>query len=193
MGTEGTGESSQAAGSGGLAWLACGVALLASIGSVYLSVGMGLKACPLCFYQRTFAFAAFGVLLVGLLTGAQRTGLSLLTLPLAVGGLGVAVFHVFLEVNGTLECPRGLLGLGTPPRQSLVVFVALTALLVLAVLSEGAEKGALATVLAGTMVLGAVFAVAAIVSAPPLPPERTTAYPPNSLDTCRRPFHADSR
>lgn len=188
MATQGTGESSQAVGSGMLTWLACAVALTASVGSVYLSVGMDLKACPLCFYQRTFAFAAFGVLLVGLLTGAQRTGLSLLTLPLAVGGLGVAVFHVYLEWNGSLECPQGLFYLGTTPQQSLAAFVVLTALLVLAILSEGAEKGALATVLAGTMVLGAVFAAASVVSAPPLPPEPTKAYPANSLDRCRRPF-----
>ena len=83
MSSQGTGEPSQAAGSGALTWLACLIALEASVGSVYLSVGMGLNACPLCFYQRTFAFAAFGVLLVGLLIGAQRSGLSLLALPLS--------------------------------------------------------------------------------------------------------------
>ncbi len=188
MATQGAGEPSQAAGSGMLTWLACAVALTASAGSVYLSVGMDLKACPLCFYQRTFAFAAFGVLVVGLLTGAQRTGLSLLTLPLAAGGLGVAGFHVYLELNGTLECPQGLFALGTPPKQSLVAFVLLTALLVLAILSEGAEKGTLSMVLLGTIVLGGVFAAASVLSAPPLPPEPTKAYPPHSLDMCRRPF-----
>src|SRR5947209_14635756 len=147
MSTEGTGEPSQAANSGALTWLACLVALAASVGSVYLSVGLGLNACPLCFYQRTFAFAAFGVLLVGLLIGAQRSGLSLLALPLSVGGLGVAVFHVFLELNGTLECPAGLFGLGTVPQQSLLAFVLLTGLLALAVFSEGAEKGTLSMAL----------------------------------------------
>ena len=31
---------------------------VASAGSLYLSIGLGLKACPLCFYQRSFAIAA---------------------------------------------------------------------------------------------------------------------------------------
>src|SRR5260370_15125385 len=126
MSTQATREPSQAAGSGALTWLACLVALATAAGSVYLSMGMGLKACPLCFYQRTFAFAAFGVLLVGLLTGTRRSGLSVLALPLAIGGLGVAAFHVHLELNGTLMSPLGLFGLGTPPQQSLAAFTLLT-------------------------------------------------------------------
>ena len=187
MSAEGTGESTQAAGSGMLTWLACAVALLAAVGSVYLSVGMGLKACPLCFYQRTFAFAAFGVLLVGLLIGAQRSGLSLLTLPMSVGGLGVAGFHVFLELNGTLECPKGLLGMGTVPQQALLAFALLTGLLVLAILSEGAESGTLSAALVGTVVLGLVFAAAAVVSAPPMPGAPTQA-PTGPFDMCRPPY-----
>jgi disulfide bond formation protein DsbB len=189
MSTQSTREPSQAVGSGALTWLACLVALAASVGSVYLSVGMNLKACPLCFYQRTFAFAAFGVLLVGLLIGAQRSGLSLLALPLAVGGLGVAGFHVYLELNGTLECPPGLFGVGTAPQQSLAALALLTLLLVLAVLSEGAENRTLLPALVGTGLLGAIFAVAAVLSSPPMPGPRTTPYSANEpLDICRRPF-----
>ena len=46
-------------------WAATGLALVGTAGSLYLSLGMGLKACPLCFYQRTFVMAALAVLLVG--------------------------------------------------------------------------------------------------------------------------------
>jgi len=107
-----------------LALLASAVAVA---GSLYLSLGMGLVACPLCYYQRTFAMCACGVLAVGLLGGAQRGSfLCLLALPLAAGGLGVAGWHVYLEAIGKLECPKGILEIGTAPQQSLAAFLVLT-------------------------------------------------------------------
>src|SRR5258708_36470513 len=87
------------------------VALLALAGSLWLSIGMKLKACPLCFYQRTFVMGVVAVLGVGLLTGRRhRAVLNLLALPLVVGALGVALFHVYLELTDKLECPAGVLG-----------------------------------------------------------------------------------
>src|SRR5438445_12421800 len=95
-----------------LAALALAVAGLA--GSLLLSLGMNLKACPLCFYQRAFMMALVAVMGMGLLAGAARAArLSLLALPLAVAFLGVALFHVSLELRGKLECPSGLPGLGS--------------------------------------------------------------------------------
>jgi disulfide bond formation protein DsbB len=92
------------------------VALVALAGSLWLSVGMGLKACALCFYQRTFVMGVVAVLGIGLLTGVRhRVVLNLLAMPLAVAGVGVAAFHVFLELTGKLECPSGVLGIGTAP------------------------------------------------------------------------------
>ena len=41
-----------------LIWAPLLVALLAVTGSLWLSIGMKLKACPLCFYQRTFVMGA---------------------------------------------------------------------------------------------------------------------------------------
>jgi len=50
---------------------------------------MGLLACPLCFYQRTFAFGLVGLLGVGLvLPNRNPKLLCILALPSAVGGLG---------------------------------------------------------------------------------------------------------
>jgi disulfide bond formation protein DsbB len=67
-------------------------ALVALAGSLYLSLGMGLKACPLCFYQRAFAMSLVAVLGMGVLTGAGQSGrLGLLSVPLAAAGLGVAL------------------------------------------------------------------------------------------------------
>src|SRR5437016_14567561 len=86
-------------------------ALIALAGSLWLSVGMGLKACPLCFYQRTLVMGVVAVLGIGVLTGQRHRGvLNLLALPLAVAGFGVAAFHVFLELTGKLECPAGVMG-----------------------------------------------------------------------------------
>src|SRR5438105_3179089 len=71
------------------------VAVFALAGSLWLSVGMGLKACPLCFYQRTFIMGVVAVLGVGMLTGERhRAVLNLLALPSVVAGFGVAAFHV---------------------------------------------------------------------------------------------------
>jgi hypothetical protein len=41
-------------------------------GSLLLSLGMRLKACPLCFYQRTFMMSIVAVLGMGLLAGVPR-------------------------------------------------------------------------------------------------------------------------
>src|SRR5207253_752255 len=108
------------------------VALIALAGSLYLSLGMQLKACPLCFYQRTFMMSVVGVLVVSLaMKSARSERPSLLLLPLATAGLGVALFHVYLETTGKLECPLGLFGWGTAPEQSLALFALLFVLLVL--------------------------------------------------------------
>src|SRR5436309_3284658 len=109
-----------------LTWFALLVALVALAGSLWLSLGMHLKACPLCFYQRTFVMGVVGVLVMGLLTGARHSGyVSLLALPLAAGGVAVAGFHEYLEATGKLECPKGIADLGTAPQQSLAAFALL--------------------------------------------------------------------
>src|ERR687887_446681 len=70
-------------------WAAFVVAAVGLAGSLFLSLGMNLKACPLCFYQRTFMMSLVAVLGMGLLVAAARPGrLALLALPLATAGLG---------------------------------------------------------------------------------------------------------
>jgi disulfide bond formation protein DsbB len=168
---------------------ALAVALAGLAGSLTLSLGMALKACPLCFYQRTFMMSLVAVLGMGLVLGAGRTArLLLLCVPLAVAGLGVALFHVSLEITGKLECPTGLMELGTAPQQSLAVYTVLAALLVLGAASTSAgltQWGGLAV----GVVLGGLLAVASCISNPPMPAPPTRAYaaPP---DICRPPFVA---
>jgi disulfide bond formation protein DsbB len=111
--------------------LALAAAILTLVGSLYLSMGMGLVACPLCFYQRTFIMGVVGVLGVGMalrLPLAPGT-LSLLALPLAVAGLGVALIHSNLVWTEVLACPLGIFALGSAPFQSLIAYAVVTALL----------------------------------------------------------------
>jgi disulfide bond formation protein DsbB len=173
----------------GWAWAALVMSCVGLTGSLALSWWLGHKACPLCFYQRSFMMAVLAVLGVGLLAGVAGPGrLGLLALPLAVAGLGVALFHVWLELGGKLECPEGLLGLGTAPKQSLAAFVVLTALLAVEAL-RGARELAAWGGLVGGVVLGVLLAAASCTSNPPPPPVPPKPYaaPP---EICRPPYRA---
>ncbi len=147
------------------------LATLMLLGSLYMSIGMGLKACPLCLYERTFVMAVVGVLGLGVALRIGPPGtLSLLCLPLAFGGLGLAGFHVYLNRWGVLDCPGGILGLGRAPDQSLAGYVLLSGLLTIAA-SNGRFKSKMSYLHGlGAAALGLAFAVALVKSAPPLPP-----------------------
>lgn len=166
--------------------LALLVALVGSAGSVYLSTGLGLRACPLCFYQRSAVFLVAAGLTLGLVGGGllSRATAAWLTVPAAFLGLGVALWHVLLEARGTIECPKGLLDLGTAPQQSLALFVLLTPLVLWAALREGGAGLGRLALAAG---LGLLAAWLGVKSAPPLPPVPKAPYP-DALVTCRPPF-----
>lgn len=164
------------------------VALGALAGSLWLSIGLGLKACPLCLYQRTFVMGIVAVLGIGVLTGRPHRGvLNLLALPLTVAGFGVAGFHVFLELTGKLECPAGVMGLGTSPQQSLTVLTVLLVLVVVGVVCSGYVGNFHLLAAPAAVVLGLLLAWGAVASAPPMPPVPTKAYE-TPLDVCRPPF-----
>lgn len=180
-------------------WLAAAVliSLTGTIGSVFLSVGLGLKACPLCFYQRSFVMAALAVLILGWFVERSRPGfVCLLGLPMAWAGLSVAAFHEYLVLTNVLECPQALLGLGTAPVQSLAMFAALAAATTIGAGTGRRESARQGTcTLIGAMLLGVVMAAACVKSSPPLPAAPTAPYDPlkQPLDTCRRPFVASQK
>src|SRR5688572_19436703 len=117
-------------------------ALVSVAGSLYLSLGMKLIACPLCFYQRTFAFAVLGVLILGVITRAHEAGyVNLMAfLPAVSGGL-VAAFHVYLESTGKLVCPKGIAEIGSTAQQSLASFVLILACLLPGLAMDIRRKG----------------------------------------------------
>lgn len=171
-----------------LTWMGLFAALVASAGSLWLSLGMNLVPCPLCYYERTAAFACVGVLLIGLLSGADRgASTSLLALPVAALGMGVAAFHVWLEASGKLECPLGVGGFGSAPQQSLAS-LSLLALLLLADALGASRTGRASplTVLA-SLIFAGVVTVASIYSVPP-PPKPTKPYEDTPPKGCRPPY-----
>jgi disulfide bond formation protein DsbB len=177
---------------GFLAWTlaALVVAVVGAAGSLWLSIGMGLVACPLCLYQRTFILAVVGILIVGLLAEDRHTDLlNALALPAAMGGLGVAVFHEYLELTGKLECPAGILGLGTAPQQSLAIFVALLIVLAGPLLHKRRSRSFAVT--ATGLALGVAFAFGTIQSAPPLPSPPDQPYE-QPLQMCRPPYEPEN-
>lgn len=147
---------------------------------------MDLKACPLCLYQRTFILGTLGVLVVGLLTEARRTGLlNVLALPAATGGLCVAMFHEYLELTDKLKCPAGLLSAGTAPQQSLAVFMTLWFVLAIPLLHKARMISPGVTGIG--IGLGILFAVGTITSAPPMPSPPNKPYE-QPLQMCRPPY-----
>jgi disulfide bond formation protein DsbB len=168
----------------GTYWLALLVAVATSIGSVLLSLALQLAACPLCYYQRSFAFATLTVLVVGLGTGmTQQISLGALALPAALTGLLIAGFHASLELRGKMECPRGLSQTLTAPQESVLAFVLLSILLGLATLSDGQPGGGWSAIALAAL-LALVLAVASVASvAMPAPPKPETYQSPPK--TCR--------
>lgn len=177
--------------------LAFGLAMIGSLGSVYLSIGLGLKACPLCFYQRSFMMAAAVSLLMSFwLDGVRSTRSCFVALPFAWAGLGVAAFHEYLVLNGKLECPPALFGWGDGPAQSLAVFCVLTAVCLSGAIANrcNSAKQGIPSILVAILV-GVGVAWSCIASAPPLPPTPIQPYDSSKqpFDMCRPPFVKPSK
>lgn len=178
-------------GGNALTWIALLVAIAGLFGTIWLSLGMKLIPCPLCYYQRTFLMGAFAVLAAGRLTPARHSPfVGLLALPLAAGGLCVAARHVYLESMGLLECPPGWLtselGLdriyvGSAPQQSLALLAVLFVVLAADVLTRRRELGLCA--LLGAVAVGGALGASAIVTVSP--PDIPKA--PAPLVGCRKP------
>ena len=172
------------------------IALLLSAGAVagslYLSLEMNLKACTLCFYQRAFACGLVGVLGSGVLAFRdQGARICLVALPLALAGLGVAGFHVWLgwtewprqNAPWYLACPAGIEGYGTAPQQSLAAFALITVVLLIGAVGEVGTSGRGGGALLVALVLGGGGAVGALIANPPMPDPKP--LPAQPLTTCQ--------
>ena len=155
------------------------------VGSIYLSAEMGLKACPLCFYQRSFMMAVATILIWGMcLPGIPASALTPLALSSAVAGGGIAVFHTYLDATGFLECPLGITDRLPVPQESLIVFSVLVFLLIVDLFHH---RQYLLQGL-GAILLGGVLAAICLnehVTPPPPVPEKPYQ---TELDGCRRAY-----
>ncbi|MDZ5812851.1 disulfide bond formation protein B [Halorubrum sp. AD140] len=120
-------------------WLSAAtlVATVATAGSLWFSLGLGLTPCDLCWYQRILMYPLVAVL--GVATLERRPAVSRTALPLVGLGVGLSAYHSYLQAT-TTACALGgpcaavqwqSPGLGlTIPNLSLVAFGLLAALLV---------------------------------------------------------------
>lgn len=77
------------------------IALVATLGSLYLSEGVGFTPCVLCWYQRIAMYPLVVICGVAALTrdpGGWRYGL-----PLSVVGMVIATYHVVLQYQPALD------------------------------------------------------------------------------------------
>lgn len=116
-----------------LAYAAWTIALVATIGSLFFSEVMSLPPCVLCWYQRIAMYPL--VLIVGAGIVLRDAKLKYYALPVAAGGLLIAVYHNLLYYNvlpdSIAPCTQGVsctsvqiewLGFITIPLMSLTAF-----------------------------------------------------------------------
>lgn len=125
-----------------LPYLAWGMALIATTGSLFFSEVMRLPPCTLCWYQRIAMYPLVLILGIGIATTDPRA--RLYALPLAVTGWVIAAYHNLLYYKIILEgfttCTSGVsctsrqlewLGFITIPLLSLTAFTLILVLLAL--------------------------------------------------------------
>ena len=82
-------------------WLAAGtgIAAIATGGSLWLSLGLGLSPCELCWYQRILMYPL--VVVLGVATFEERASVFRTAFPLALGGVAIAAYHSWLQYAAT--------------------------------------------------------------------------------------------
>ena len=107
------------------------VAVVATAGSLFFSLGLGLVPCELCWYQRVLMYPL--VVVLGVAAIEDRASVYLTVLPLSVSGGAIAAYHSYLQVAMTSCGFSGscaavqlrLLGLSIP-NMALVAFALIT-------------------------------------------------------------------
>lgn len=118
------------------------IALIGTVGSLFLSEVMQYPPCALCWYQRIALYPLVFVIGTGHVLNDRRV--TAYALPLAILGLGVSVYHNLLYYGFIAEelapCTEGipcnavqleLMGFVTIPLMSLASFLAVTVFLII--------------------------------------------------------------
>ncbi|WP_353635573.1 disulfide bond formation protein B (plasmid) [Halobacterium sp. NMX12-1] len=121
--------------SDGRFWLAggAGVAAVATLGSLWFSLGLGLVPCTLCWYQRILMYPL--VVVLGVAALESHNTIWRTVVPLTVVGASIAGYHSVLQAT-TASCtfagPCAVVQWQTPvlgltiPNLSLIAFVLVT-------------------------------------------------------------------
>src|SRR5512144_531683 len=83
-------------------WVAWVVALIATLGSLFFSEYADFVPCRLCWFQRIAMYPLAIVLLVGALRRDVREAVQY-AFVLPIVGAGVAIYHVYVEINPSAE------------------------------------------------------------------------------------------
>ena len=172
-------------------WTRCAlfIAVIGVLGSLHLSLGMDLKACPLCYYQRSFIMAVVAILTFAMFLPGMPTGAAtVLALAPAFAGTAIAVLHTYLATSGALECPAGISGTLYAPSESLIVF----SLLMLCLLGDLFHQRRYVMQGIGAMLLGFIFYTTCTRAVPKMDPPTTPYDSTKPLDTCRKPYQEKS-
>ena len=120
-------------------WLAAGtiIAAVATGGSLWLSFGLGLIPCELCWYQRVLMYPL--VVILGVATIERRPLVYRTALPLSVGGVLLAAYHSWIQYASVpTSCSFGEISCGAVqyrigglavPNLSLIAFLMISAIL----------------------------------------------------------------
>jgi disulfide bond formation protein DsbB len=82
-------------------WLAWVVAAVATAGSLFYSEVIGFQPCRLCWFQRIAMYPMVVFLLVGAIR--REIQVKYYTLPLALGGLAISIYHYLIQINPSWE------------------------------------------------------------------------------------------
>lgn len=123
------------------------MALIAALGSLYLSEVVGFPPCTLCWYQRAFMYPL--ALVFGTALWTDDAKWPRYALPIALVGLVIAIYHNLIYYDfvseGMVPCEKGLscktrqlelFGFITIPLMSLGGFLAISLFSFLGVRSE---------------------------------------------------------
>jgi hypothetical protein len=172
-------------------WVAVGLAAVAAAGGLYLNLVEEKMPCPLCFYQRGFAYATLGIMVVGLLTKLnERVSVATLALPVAFAGLGVALWHVQLIRNETLICPLGITRYFNAPQESAIIFGLLCSVLMVDAYQLG-RPGCEFQFVVGGVAAGLALAGLSLLGNPPPQTQATAEDKPETVKTCMKAYKAE--
>jgi disulfide bond formation protein DsbB len=123
-------------------FLAFTIALIATLGSLFLSIVLHWVPCVLCWYQRVMLFPL--VIILGVATVKKISNLEYIVFPMTFIGMLVAIYHNLLQYHiipeGLAPCSVGASCLTlyhfwfnflTVPLLSLISFIAITVCMVI--------------------------------------------------------------